>query len=198
MKVTATDTSGASSFAAFALDVAGSVSFNGPGPQASYAGSPARFRPTASDAVAGRTVSYSASGLPDGVSIDASTGVISGLFTTQGYFHPTITARDDAGRSSDESFVWYVAPAQVSGTPGPLTLAGKCLDGGGSSVGVASCNHHSSQTWTVEADGTVQALGKCLTGGDAVQLAACSGDGAQQWRVVSVRRAAQRRLRKVP
>ena len=52
-------------------------------------------------------------------------------------------------------------------------------------MGVASCNHHSSQTWTVEADGTVQALGKCLIGGDAVQLAACSGDGAQQWRVVS-------------
>ena len=185
VKVTATDTTGASSFAAFTLHVAGSVSFDGPGPQASYAGAPAQVAVEASDAVPGRTVSYSANGLPGGVSIDASTGVITGLFTTPGYFHPTITARDDAGRSSDESFVWYVAPAQVSGPSGPISLAGKCLDGGGSSVGIASCNGHSSQSWTVEADGTLQALGKCLTGGDAVQLAACSGDGAQQWRVVS-------------
>ncbi len=31
----------------------------------------------------------------------------------------------------------------------------------------------------------MQALGKCLTGGDTVQVAACSGAAGQQWRIVS-------------
>ncbi len=143
VKVTVTDTSGASSFATFPIDVVSPVSFSGPGPQAGYAGQPAMVNLNAADAVAGRTLHYSATGLPGGASIDASSGLISGLLTTQGYFHPTITALDDGGRSSDESFVWYVAPAHVSGTAGPVTNAGKCLDAGGSSVGLASCSHHS-------------------------------------------------------
>jgi hypothetical protein len=198
--VTVTDTTGASGTASFAVTVASPVSFTGPGPQSGYAGQPALVQATASDAVAGRTISYSASGLPGGVSIGPSTGLISGLPTT-GYHLVTVTGTDSAGRTGTQTFVWDVAPAQVSGRTGPVTLPASraCLDdrGGGTANGnpidTSKCQHGASwQAWTAEPDGTLRVLGKCLNvagGGTAsgtlVQLWSCRGTAAQQWRIAS-------------
>ena len=190
VKVTVTDTTGVSGSTTFSITVVSPVSFSGPSAQGGYAGQPALVQIDASDAVAGRQLTYAAAGLPNGLSIDSSNGVISGLLTTPGYFHPKITARDDVGRTSDDTIVWYVAPAQLSGQPGPIALAasGQCLTiGATNSIGLAACNHQSSQTWTVEPGGTVQAHGRCLSVASAagVQASACSGDDAQQWRIAS-------------
>lgn len=137
-----------------------------------------------SDPVSGRTLSYSATGLPTGTSIDPASGVVSGLLTAAGYFRPTVTARDTAGRTNDESFIWYVAPAQVSGSTGPIMLSGRCLDA--DSAGLAACRHSATQQWTLSAGATVEALNRCLTdNGSSVALADCSGNSSQQWRVVS-------------
>ena len=87
-------------------------------------------------------------------------------------------------------------PADLTGPTGPATsgITGKCLDvSGGQSVNfqpvdLYSCNGTAAQSWSVDSDGTVEALGKCLdvngggtTNGTKVDLYTCNGTGAQQW-----------------
>ncbi|GGQ88102.1 ricin-type beta-trefoil lectin domain protein [Streptomyces asoensis] len=73
-------------------------------------------------------------------------------------------------------------------------LAGKCLDvaGGaavdGTAVQLYDCNGSAAQRWTVQPDGSLQALGKCLdvvggstSDGARTQLYTCNGTGAQRW-----------------
>ena len=58
----------------------------------------------------------------------------------------------------------------------------------GNPVRIWTCNQSPAQQWTVEGDGTVQALGGCLdvsnsgtTDGTLVQWYTCNTSGAQQW-----------------
>ncbi len=53
------------------------------------------------------TLSYSATGLPSGLSINSSTGVISGTITTGGSFTPTVTATNGT-YSASAQFNWTV------------------------------------------------------------------------------------------
>jgi hypothetical protein len=86
--------------------------------------------------------------------------------------------------------------AQLWTTPaGPVLLgvAGKCLDdrGAGTANGnviqLWQCNGEKSQAWTVEPDGTINILGKCLTVGGSgavgspLELATCLGEADQIW-----------------
>ena len=57
---------------------------------------------------------------------------------------------------------------------------------------VYTCNGTGAQQWTVESNGTIQALGKCLdvsgagtANGTKVQLYTCNGTGAQSWQAQS-------------
>jgi hypothetical protein len=51
---------------------------------------------------------WSASGLPSGFSINASTGLISGASTRIGTYTVTVTAVDAAGRSGSTQFTWAI------------------------------------------------------------------------------------------
>ncbi|HEY0496390.1 MAG TPA: glycoside hydrolase family 3 C-terminal domain-containing protein [Kutzneria sp.] len=145
-----------------------------------------------------QTLSFTATGLPAGLTISGS-GTISGTATTGGTSTVTVTATDSTGASGETSFVWTATTGNGGGTghTGPI-LAGVgsnlCVDvrsastSNGTPVQIYACNGSGAQTWTVGSDNTIQSLGKCMditgagtTNGTKVQLYDCNGSGAQQW-----------------
>jgi beta-glucosidase len=86
------------------------VTLADPGPQASLAGqAAAAVALSGQDTTSGQTLTYSATGLPAGLSI-SSAGVISGTPTTDGTTTVTVTATDGNGAYATQSFVWTVSP----------------------------------------------------------------------------------------
>jgi beta-glucosidase len=170
------------------------VTITNPGPQEGVAGvASASLAVHAADTTSGQTPTFTASGLPAGVSISSS-GTLSGTPTTAGTSTVTVTAKDGNGAQASASFVWTVDPAgSLAATP-LVGYGSQCLDLNGDSntngtvVDVYTCNGTNGQEWTEEANGTVQADGNCLdvtSGGTAsgtlVDLYACNGTGAQVW-----------------
>ncbi|MET7487451.1 putative Ig domain-containing protein [Streptomyces sp. NPDC005538] len=84
------------------------VTVTNPGSQSTATGSSASLQISASDS-AGATLTYSASGLPTGLSISSSTGLISGTASTAGTYAVTVTATDSTGASGSASFTWTVS-----------------------------------------------------------------------------------------
>jgi hypothetical protein len=73
----------------------------------------------ASDSASGQTLTYTTTGLPVGLSINPSTGLISGTPTTAGPSTVTVTAQDTTGASGSATFIIYVVSVTVT-NPGPL------------------------------------------------------------------------------
>lgn len=74
----------------------------------------------------GDTVSYAATGLPPGLSLNAVSGVISGRPTSTGSFNVTLQATDPRGAVGSLSLVWTVvaAPVEFVPTPNPPVVVG--------------------------------------------------------------------------
>jgi hypothetical protein len=62
----------------------------------------------AQDSSAVATLTYSASGLPAGLTINSSTGLISGTPTTINTYNVTITVTDNTGANGSTSFSWSI------------------------------------------------------------------------------------------
>jgi Putative Ig domain len=62
----------------------------------------------ATDSASGQTLTYSATGLPAGLSINSSTGLISGTPSTAGTSSVTVTAKDTTNASGSASFTWTI------------------------------------------------------------------------------------------
>ena len=168
------------------------VTVTSPGPQEGLAGKAASVQVLAGDSTTGQTPTFTATGLPAGVSI-SQTGLMTGTPTTAGTNTVTVTAQDAAGAQASTTFVWTVAPTTAGIPTTPLVNdTGLCLDlsgannTDGTAVQVYTCNGTNAQQWTVEPDGTVQSEGKCLdVAGSAVDITTCSGSSTQHWQSAS-------------
>ncbi|HZU59225.1 MAG TPA: carbohydrate-binding protein [Actinocrinis sp.] len=98
------------------------VTVTNPGNQTTTVGAAASVQIHASDSASGQTLTYSASGLPAGLSINASTGLISGTPTATGTSNVTVTAKDGTGATGSTSFTWTVN-ASGGGTCGTTNIA---------------------------------------------------------------------------
>ncbi|MFD8814386.1 putative Ig domain-containing protein [Streptomyces sp. NPDC059627] len=99
------------------------VTVTSPGSQSTVTGSSVSLQISASDS-AGATLTYSASGLPTGLSISSSTGLISGTASTAGTYSTTVTATDSTGASGTASFTWTVSTSGGGGTCTSTQLLG--------------------------------------------------------------------------
>ena len=85
------------------------VTVTNPGNQTGATGTAASVQIHVSDSATGQTLSYTAAGLPAGLSISSTTGLISGTPTTGGTSTVTVTAKDATGASGSTTFTWAVA-----------------------------------------------------------------------------------------
>ncbi|MDX2594658.1 MULTISPECIES: putative Ig domain-containing protein [Streptomyces] len=100
------------------------VTVTNPGSQSTTTGGSVSLQIKASDS-AGAALTYSASGLPTGLSVNSTSGLISGTASTAGTYQVTVTATDSTGASGSTSFTWTVGTsggtctsAQLLANPG--------------------------------------------------------------------------------
>jgi GH25 family lysozyme M1 (1,4-beta-N-acetylmuramidase) len=167
-----------------------------PGTQDQAAGSPAGLQLQQAIPAPGQTVSYTATGLPPGVSL-TTYGNFTGWLTRAGSYPVQVNASDAAGATQSQSFTWTVTAATGSGPAGPVRfgVGGKCLtdvgnkSASGTPVALGSCTGSAAQ-WTAATDRTLRIHGLCLSvGGSAKKSGAkevlepCAGYASQQWTV---------------
>jgi Putative Ig domain/PLD-like domain len=113
--LTGTDSTGPSGSATFTWTVgsgaANTVTVTNPGSQSGTVGTSVSLQISASDSASGQTLSYSATGLPAGLSISSTTGLISGTPTTAGSGSVTVTATDGTGASGSATFTFTISSA---------------------------------------------------------------------------------------
>ncbi|AHH97103.1 protease pro-enzyme activation domain-containing protein [Kutzneria albida] len=84
------------------------VSVTNPGDQTTKVGGSVNLQIKATDSSSSAKLTYSASGLPAGLSIDSASGLITGTASTAGTSNVTVTVTDDTKASGNTSFKWTV------------------------------------------------------------------------------------------
>lgn len=182
----------------FTWHVHGPVRLVWPGRQASRAGSSVNMRLTAQDGLTGCSLTFAASGLPPGLTMDAC-GRITGIPYRPGTYQPTVTVAGSGNQDrTTTTFRWTISsPAVV--TAGKIRLAlgrtAMCLaDLPGAAAPTAkvwSCRTSAGQSWSLTRNGTVRQGGRCLAavtladGTPAVALRFCTNRTAQIWQQVA-------------
>jgi hypothetical protein len=152
--VKATDGSGYSGTASFTWTITNNVSVANPGNQTNVSGSAiTAVDVTASDTSSTATLSYADNGtLPPGLSINASTGAITGTPTTAGTFAVTVTAHDSGGYSAHTSFSWTVSNIVSVDSPGDQSdISGSAIN----PVAIGASDTSSTATLTYSAGATL-------------------------------------------
>ncbi len=89
---------------------ADSITVTDPGPQSSAVGASVALRLSATD-VPGSTLTYASAGLPAGLTLSRSTGVITGAPRRRGRFSVQVIVRDEENASATATFTWTVGSA---------------------------------------------------------------------------------------
>jgi hypothetical protein len=195
--VSAGDSTGAAGSASFTWTVGcghDTVTVANPGSPTGTVGTPVSLQLHGSSSC-GTALTWSDSVLPIGLSMGATTGLITGTPSLADTYDVTVTARDSTGASGSASFTWTINPA-ASGHPIKGEY-GKCLDdrGGstanGNKIDIWTCNGTGAQQWTYTSKNTLSVLGSCLSdkyytgAGTKLVLWSCIGNKNEQWRHLS-------------
>jgi hypothetical protein len=163
-----------------------------PGSHAGTSGTKVSLQVNSLDSAAGQALTYTANGLPGGLSISGS-GLITGTLQAQpGTYPVTVTAASPSGARESADFTWAVTGSNSGG--GAITgYAGKCVDdwqsgtANGNKIDIYSCNGTAAQQWVLTASGQLQVFGKCLDDtawggqGTKMELYTCTGGANQRW-----------------
>jgi hypothetical protein len=90
------------------------ITVTNPGSQAGAVGTAASLQIQASDSASGQTLTYAATGLPAGLSINSASGLISGTPSTAGTASVTVTVTDTTGAPEHVSFTWNITQSTPS------------------------------------------------------------------------------------
>jgi chitinase len=104
-------------FASSTTPPGNTVTVSSPGNQTGTVGTAASLKVSGTDSASGQTLTFSATGLPAGLSISSS-GQISGTPTTAATSNVTVTATDTTGAKGSASFTWTIS----STAPPPSSL----------------------------------------------------------------------------
>jgi hypothetical protein len=127
-----------------------------PGSQTSTVGTAVSLPIQAGDSDSGQTFTYKAAGLPNGLSINPTTGVIAGKPTTAGTYPATVTATDGTGVPDTASFPWTVRNTVTVRSPGSQASTGTV--GTAVSLQIQVGDSDSGQTFTYKAAGLPNGL----------------------------------------
>ena len=129
--VTATDSTGAKGTAQFiwAIGQTDKIAVTEPAAKKTlWQGIAVSLKPTATDSAAAQTLTWSATGLPPGLAINATTGVISGRPTKAAGFTTVVKATDGTGSFGTATVRWsVVAPVTIVGLGTQTTTVGQWL-----------------------------------------------------------------------
>jgi cyclophilin family peptidyl-prolyl cis-trans isomerase len=121
IEVKATDKAGDSATVTFSVNVTGIVSVTSPGNQSGVEGSTVTGLQINATDSNGSTLTYSATGLPPGLSINQASGAISGTIdvgdSANSPYNPVITVTDASNFSATTTFQWTVTPVVTITTP---------------------------------------------------------------------------------
>ena len=151
------------------------VTVTSPGNQTGTVGTAASLQVHGTDSASGQTLTYSATGLPAGLSISSS-GLISGTPTTAATSNVTVTATDTTGASGSASFTWTIS-GSTTGSCGELTANQQLA----ANQSLASCN--GDYSLIMQGDGNLvlyqgsTALWASNTVGSGADEAILQGDG---------------------
>jgi hypothetical protein len=94
------------------------ISVTNPGNQTATVGTPVSLQIKATDSDSSQQLSYSATGLPAGLSINAGTGLISGTPSAAATSTATVTVKDATGAAGSTTFTWAVSTGNPGGCSG--------------------------------------------------------------------------------
>ncbi|MGC0317142.1 putative Ig domain-containing protein [Kitasatospora acidiphila] len=129
------------------------VTVTSPGTQNGTVGTAVSLQVNASDSASGQTLTYSATGLPAGLSISSS-GLITGTPTAAGSNTVTVTAKDSTGATGTATFTFTVA---TSGGGTGCTTPGQLIGNGGFESGTSP--------WTASSGVITNSTGEAAHGG---------------------------------
>jgi hypothetical protein len=102
---------------------ANTVTVTNPGNQSGTVGTAVSLQVHATDSASGQTLTYTATGLPTGLSI-SSAGLISGTPSAAGTFTAVVTATDTTGAHGSAGFTWTVSTGGGGGCTNHTQLLG--------------------------------------------------------------------------